>query len=128
MVIGRKVVEAVFSFIKKMFTLLNGEQSPSTLMEKAMNSAMTDRFGRMSSFFIGDASSQHHHFHNDMQHQHMMDMHNHDMMHRQMEDMHNPYLNPGQDLVVDQTYHGIDHGMDHSMNHGMDHGGHHHGF
>ena len=40
-----------------------------------------------------------------------------EMMHQQeitnQLNMHDPYLNPGQDHVVDEVYHGIDHGSDH---------------
>lgn len=45
------------------------------------------------------------------------------LLQQQQHDLHDPYKTPGVDIVVDESYHGIDHGM------GManpDH--HHHGF
>ncbi|WP_182102484.1 hypothetical protein [Niallia taxi] len=43
---------------------------------------------------------------------------------RMMEQSMDPYQNPGVDIVVDESYHGIDHGMnDHSMH---DHNNHNH--
>ncbi|ADH97764.1 hypothetical protein [Salisediminibacterium selenitireducens] len=30
---------------------------------------------------------------------------------KEMNDSHNPYVNPGQDIIVDESYHGIDHGI-----------------
>ncbi|MFC0187271.1 hypothetical protein ACFFJY_03180 [Fictibacillus aquaticus] len=35
----------------------------------------------------------------------------HDDQFDQMNHMHDPYINPGVDIVVDESYHGIDHGM-----------------
>lgn len=39
----------------------------------------------------------------------------HDM--QQLQDMHDPYMNPGQDIVVDEHFHNIDHGFNDGGNH-----------
>src|SRR5699024_2293190 len=55
--------------------------------------------------------------------QHMQDMqHFNDMnqMHQDqqfMDNMNDPYLNPGQDQVIDESYHGIDHHDFHDSGH-----------
>jgi len=35
----------------------------------------------------------------------------------QLQDMHDPYLNPGQDIVVDEHHHSFDHGFNDSGHH-----------
>lgn|SRR5690625_201853 len=62
-------------------------------------------------------------------------------MEREMNDMHDPYVNPGQDMMIDENHHGIDHGLgyvDQDIHHDhmddfahhdhFDDGGHHHDF
>lgn len=50
-----------------------------------------------------------------------------DWIHERVEHLYDPYQNPGQDLIVDETYHHIDHGLGvadfgHDFDHGFDHG------
>lgn len=108
----------LFSLLKKLF---GGSSSTSDLMERARDSAMMDQMANAS---FSDSYS-------DESLQDMMDgqyalldheeqirqIDDQNFQQRVMEEMHDPYLNPGQDIVVDESYHGIDHGMDDSFHH-----------
>lgn len=99
----------MFSFIKKIFALFNGEDSStSTLMERAMKQSLNERAGR-ASFWSSEVSS----FAKYDVHDELEEM----WLRQQMEDSHDPYKNPGLDGNIDQHYHGIDHGLDDGMDH-----------
>ncbi|MFD1706893.1 hypothetical protein ACFSCZ_09135 [Siminovitchia sediminis] len=96
----------MITFIKKMFNVLNGNQMESDLMSRAMDSALQDKAGMLGSTLGSFSGSSYPDDIEDLVYQSHMD----DQM---LRDMHDPYLNPGQDIVVDEVYHGIDHGSDH---------------
>lgn len=99
----------MLSLIKKILAIFSsGESSTSSLMERALESSVTDNVGRTALFLSHDA---HDDLDDMMMQQQALD--NELLQQQIMRDMHDPYLNPGQDHVVDETYHGIDHGMDH---------------
>lgn len=100
----------MFDFIKKMINAFNGNQSESDLMSRAVDSAMQGKTGMFSSALSSLSSKSD--YHDDMD-QLMYQMHVDEQMEQMHRDMHDPYLNPGQDFVVDEVYHGIDHGNDH---------------
>lgn len=110
------------SIIEKIFTFFKGNGAGSSeLMERATELSMIDedtldvQMDRNLFDFLmnspADPISQHAHLHemDDLMHQQLHETD--DLMHQQFIDqMHDPYLNPGQDIVIDETYHGIDHG------------------
>lgn len=113
----------LFRFLKKLFGNTDGT---SDLMERAMNSAMMDQMNASQLSNISDSLRDDDHmleqFMRENQEREFMNQQMHDdqdreFMEQQMRDMHDPYLNPGQDIVVDESYHGIDHGSDDSFHH-----------
>ena len=106
---------------KKLKMFFDGEENTtSSLMAKAMESAKMNSFDSPA-FLSNDTAGSFDDLEDMMLQQQMDDQL---LMDQQMRDMHDPYLNPGQDIVVDESYHGIDHGADHSF----DSGGHHNDF
>lgn len=97
--------------LEKIFTFLKGNGSRSSeLMERATELSAIDA----DALEIHPDSSLLDFFTNSpddpiSQHAHSQEMD--DLLHQQFIDqMHDPYLHPGQDIVIDETYHGIDHG------------------
>lgn len=88
--------------MKKIFSFLTSSTSKeSSLMERATEIALgqttfSHRAGESHSVF--DDSNYNHDF-DDFQNE----------LHQQNQHLHDPYINPGQDIVVDEVYHGIDH-------------------
>lgn len=67
-----------------------------------MKSAKIDDFEKTSSFFFTEFLSSFIHGEN-----------NDDEFHHPIHDPFDPYLYPGQDLVIDESYHGIDRSSNH---------------
>lgn len=126
----------MLSLIKRLFSSSN-EKSSSSLMDRAMEQVINSGGGQTFRF-TKDSSTLFSHVDDDYdvqllqeqaieQHQQFVEQHQRDvdLFNQQnqmqqdfdrMNEMHDPFLNPGQDIVVDEHHH---------LDHGFDDGGHH---
>lgn len=139
------VLPYMFSFIKKIFSIGRSSTISNSHSQKRNNHEPNYSALHDEDDFDWKVQQQ-----SIEQHQSSVDQHERDrqqfeqqnqMSHdeHQLKSMNNPYMNPGQDIVVDEHYHDIDLGFsnvqhdfdnsfhdnnDHDMNHSFDGGGH----
>ncbi|VEF46575.1 Uncharacterised protein [Bacillus freudenreichii] len=106
----------MIGIIKKIISAISGNPIESDLMSRAVDITTQTEIPLSIGNLANSISSQddideliyQSHLDDQMFHDQMdQDRMFQDQMQR---DMHDPYLNPGQDIVVDESYHGIDHG------------------
>lgn len=117
----------MFNFIKKLFGFGSDDDGvSSSLIERATNSALMSENNFAPTDLTSEGLTQFFHdneeleqlqqqqlLHDYLHQQQIYDQQQHDLEQLQhIQNMHDPYLNPGQDIVVDETYHGHDHGFD----------------
>lgn len=91
------------SLIRKITSLLSiKDKKESDLMTSALELTLKNQ--TYSSTFSGISGLSHSSNSDDD-----FDLFMHDTLDEEMHRHHDPYLNPGQDIVVDEVYHGIDH-------------------
>jgi len=104
---------------------ISNHPDEGSLMERATNMAIHNQLQSANPASILKPKKQHlwHMGSNDdFHHQQLMDSADTANL---LNDMHDPYKTPGVDMIIDESYHGIDHGMgianpdQHNHNNGM---------
>lgn len=116
----------MFDFLKKLCRFGSEDSISSSLMEKARASALISEKNHLPTDLTSEGLTRYYYDNEELEQlrqQHLNDdyLHQQELFEQQqrdleqlqhMQDMHDPYLNPGQDINVDESYHGIDHSFD----------------